>query len=102
MVGGVNHPSSVECQRSVVGGRKVGRTANKPRNTLADGVLHFAGGIAAAHSFFVGWQILDVRIPTFRKLPLLHLEEMVGQLRIFAAIVSELRHPGVTLAMDAL
>src|SRR5258708_37839154 len=27
---------------------------------------------------------------------------MVGQLRIFAAILAELRHPGVTLAMAAL
>ena len=115
---GVLANAEVEVARAVIFGRKisgaverkpglggwseVGGSANEPRDVLRECVQNLARGFARGQTLGVCRKLRDVLVPSLRQLPVLHAVQLVGQVRVLLAVLSDPREPGVAKFLAAL
>ena len=98
---GAEIAGAFESQPRLARGPEVGRAAEQPRHVLGEGVQHLARGVAGGDAFGVGGKRRQVPVPALRQLAALHAIALIGELRILASILLELRPPGVVQRLAA-
>src|SRR2546425_7285318 len=72
---------------------QVGRPANQTGQTLGQRIEYLARGVATRHAFGIGRKTRQAFVPASGGVAVLHLVEMVGEVRVGLSTLLELCHP---------
>ena len=87
--------SAIERQARLRGRGKVGRAAHQPGNILRQNVQNLSRSIAPGHTFRIRGKWLQAFVPTGGQTAVLHLIELIGEVRILRPVLLEELHPRI-------
>src|SRR6478735_6705841 len=90
---GLKVSGSIELQARAVGPGQIGGADDQPGNILGDCVQYISRTLASGKAFCVSRKCWQVFVPAFRQFSLLHGVDLLCEIRIFLAVVSEKRFP---------